>query len=215
VTRACLRVRWDGLLSLDDAFSARYRTLEGQTYGWDCVLAAGAAWFLDNGDGSEQYTGTLRGHGQSTAPLHLVRVDLTSGAVAMSEICGLPGGLVANPPVVDERRRVAVGYDTGNGRMAAFDLDDLTPRWQREQDHGSHLILFADTGELVTNDFDSSRGVEQVVVLDIVTGTELARVDHREPVQSVLFPTPGFDRDVYVCSFTTVSRLAVVPPWLL
>jgi len=205
-----LRVRWDGThLTLDDAFSARYRTLDGQTYGWDCVIAAGAAWFLDNGDGSEQYTGTLRGHGQSTAPLHLVRVDLASGAVALAEICGLPGGLVANPPVVDVERRVAVGYDTGNGRMAAFGIDDLEPRWQRQQNHGSHLVLFAETGELVTNDFDGARGVEQVVVLDVTTGAELARVDTESPVQSVLFPTPGFARDVYVCSFTTVSRVAV------
>ncbi len=209
-----LRVRWDGAtraLVLDDSFTARYRTIDGQTYGWDCVIAAGSAWFLDNGDGSEQYSGTLRDHGLSTAPLHLVRVDLASGAVAMAELCGIPGGLVANPPAVDERRGVAVGYDSGNGRMAAFDVATMSPRWQREQNHGSHLVLFAETGELVTNDFDAARGIDQVVVLDVETGEELARVDTGSPVQSVLFPTPGFGRDVYVCSFTTVSRLAVVP----
>jgi len=50
---------------------------------------------------------------------------------------------------------------------------------------------------------------EYDVVLDVTTGAELARVDTESPVQSVLFPTPGFARDVYVCSFTTVSRVAV------
>ena len=202
-----LRVTWDGHLTLDDDFTARYRTLDGQTYGWDCVIAAGAAWFLDNGDGSERYSGTLRGHGVSTAPLHLVRVDLRTSAVSMVEICGRPGGLIANPPVVDEQRGIAVGYDSGNGKMAAFDLGGLTPRWQREQNHASHLVLFSETGELVTNDFDADRGTDQVVVLDIETGSELARADTGSPVQSVLFPMPGFDRDVYVCSFTTVSRV--------
>jgi hypothetical protein len=205
-----LRVTWTGReLVLDDKFEARYRTLDGQTYGWDCVLAAGAAWFLDDGDGSERYNGALRGQGVSTTPLHLIRVDLASGAVSLTEICGLPGGLVANPPVVDEHRGVAVGYDSGNGRMAAFDIDDLSPRWQREQNHASHLVLFPATGELVTNDFDAVRGTDQVVVLDIESGEELARADTGSPVQSVLFPMPGFDRDVYVCSFTTVSRVAV------
>lgn len=205
-----LRARWDGRnLVLDDAFSARYRTIDGQTYGWDCVLAAGAAWFLDNGDGSERYAGTLRDRGLSSAPLHLVRVDLVSGAVTLAEICGLPGGLVANPPIVDELRRIVVGYDSGNGRLTAFDIDGLTPRWRREQNHASHLVLFASTGELVTNDYDAVRGMDQVVVLDIESGHELARADTQSPVQSVLFPTPGFDRDVYVCSFTTVSRVAV------
>ena len=200
-----LRVRWDGSrLKFDDAFTATYRTIDGQTYGWDCAIAANAAWFLDDGDGSERYTGTLRGNGISTAPLHLVRVDLETSEVTMAEICGLPGGLIANPPVVDEDRSVVVGYDSGNGVLAAFDLDTLAPRWRRDQDHASHLLLYSDTGELVTGDHTD------VVVVDISTGDELARADSGGAVQSVLFPAPGFDRDFYVCSFLAVSRVAVI-----
>jgi hypothetical protein len=199
-----LRVRWDGSrLVLDDAFSARYRTLIGQTYGWDCVLVAGAAWFLDNGDGSEQFNGTLRGHGVSTAPLHLVRVDLGTGDVTLTDTCGLPGGLVANPPIVDEQRRVVVGYDSGNGVVVGFDLDTLEPRWRRTQDHASHMLLYEDSGELVTGDN------ADIVVLDIATGTELARADTGSGIQSVLFPTPGFGRDFYVCSLLTLTRATV------
>jgi hypothetical protein len=199
-----LRARWDGTsLELDEAFTVRYLTLAGQTYGWDCVIAAGAAWFLDDGDGSERFTGTLRGHGVSTAPLHLVRVDLATRVVTMTEICGQPGGLIANPPIVDERRRIAVGYDSGNGALAAFDLDTLAPRWRRDQNHASHLLLYAETGELVTGD-DAD-----VVVLDITTGVELARVDSGSGIQSVLFPSPGFGRDFYLCSLLTVTRVAV------
>ena len=199
-----LRVRWDGRrLALDDAFTAPYRTMAGQTYGWDCVIAAGAAWFLDDGDGSEHYNGTLRGHGVSTAPLHLVRVDLGTGVVTMVEICGRPGGLVANPPVVDEARGVVVGYDSGNGALVGFDLDTLDVRWRRDQDHGSHLLLYAESGELVTGDHADA------VVLDIATGDELARADTGSGIQSVLFPAPGFEHDFYVCTFLTVSRVAV------
>lgn len=197
-----LRVRWTGsALAVDDGFRARYRTLEGQTFGWDCVLAAGAAWFLDDGDGSEAFSGTLRGHGRSTAPLHLVRVDLASGAVTMAEVCGRAGGLVANPPVVDVERGIVVGYDSGNGVVTAFDLDGLAVRWRRDQDHASHLLLFAETGELVTGD------AGDVVVLDVSTGEERARADLGTGMQSVLFPCPGFDGDAYVCSFLGVSRV--------
>ena len=201
-----LRVRWDGTeLHLDEAFTARYRTIEGQTYGWDCVIAAGAAWFLDDGDGTIGFAngGTLRGQGLSTAPLHLVRVDLATSHVTLTEICGRPGGLIANPPVVDEARGVVVGYDSGNGVLAAFDLETLAPRWRRDQDHGSHLVLYEGTGELVTGD-----GVD-VVVLDVTTGRELARADSGAGVQSVLFPTPGFERDVYVCTLLAISRVVV------
>jgi hypothetical protein len=177
--------------------------MEGQTFGWDCVLAAGAAWFLDDGDGSEGYTGTLRGHGLSTAPLHLVRVDLATSRVAMVEVCGLPGGLVANPPVVDEARGVVVGYDSGNGVIAGFDIDSLRPLWRHEQDHGSHALLYEESGELVTGDH------ADVVVLDVATGEELARVDSGLGMQSVLFPMPGSGDDLYQCAFLGISRVTV------
>ena len=122
-TSTLFRVHWrDRRLTLDGGFAARYRTLPGQTYGWDAVLALGAAWFLDNGEGSERYVGTFRGQGISAAPLHLVRVDLGTGAVSLTEICGLPNGVVANPPVVDTTRRIVVGFDSGNGVLAAFDI---------------------------------------------------------------------------------------------
>ena len=207
------RVGWDGrALTLDDGFRARYRTVDGQTYGWDAVIDAGAAWFLDNGDGSERYAGTCRGQGVSRAPLHLVRVDLATGAVELAEICGKPLGVVANPPVIDPERKIAVGYDSGNGVLAGFSFarGGLEPAWTREQDHACHPLRFPDTGELVTGDHDRERMADQVVVLDIETGLELARADTGSPVQSVLFPCPGFDRDLYVCSFTTLSRIRVV-----
>jgi hypothetical protein len=211
------RVGWDGTaLALDDGFAARYRTLDGQTYGWDAVIDAGAAWFLDNGDGSERYAGTFRGQGISHAPLHLVRVDLETSAVALTEICGAPDGVIANPPAIDPQRRIAVGYDSGNGVLAAFSFaDDLAgdsaiePLWTRPQDHACHPLRFPDTGELVTGDYDAERMMDQVVVLDVETGSEIARADTGSPVQSVLFPCAGFDRDLYLCSFTTLTHVRV------
>jgi hypothetical protein len=207
-----LRVRWDDGLRPDGSFRARYRTMDGQTYGWDCVIALGAAWFLDDGDGTDRYSGTLHGHGRSTAPLHLIRVDLTSGSVSNADVGSEPGGLVANPPVIDAERSIAVGYDSGTGVMAAFDIaadGSLLPRWQRIQEHGGHLVLYPATGELVTGHYDLERSSDQVVILDIETGAEVARADTGSPVQSVLFPAAGFGREVYLCTFTTVSRVSV------
>ena len=124
--------------------------------------------------------------------------------VRLTEVCGLLGGLVANPPLVDEQRRLAVAYDSGNGVVACFDADTLELRWRREQDHASHLLLYAASGELVTGDGND------VVVLDISSGSELARVDPGHGIQSVLFPCPGTGRDFDVTSFMGVSRIEVV-----
>ncbi len=207
------RVQWTGTeLTVDDAFTARYRTVEGQTYGWDAVITAGAAWFLDNGAGSEGYAGNFLGRGISEAPLHLVRVDLDSGAVTLTEICGLPLGIVANPPAIDASRNIAVGYDSANGVLAAFTIGPdgaCTPLWDRQQNHACHPIVYPDTGELVTADYDAERMMDQIVVLDIETGTERGRVDTGSPLQSVVFLAPGFDRDLYYCAFPTVSRISV------
>ncbi|HYD11176.1 MAG TPA: hypothetical protein VEA78_13830 [Acidimicrobiales bacterium] len=200
-----LRVRWDGTrLTGDDAFRARYRIHDGQTFGWDCVLTDDHAWFLDDGDGGERFDGTLRGKGLSTSPLHLVRVDLRTADVAMVEISGIAtGGLVTNPPVVDVERNVVVGYDSGNGVLAGFDADTLERRWSREQDHASHLLLYEGSGELVTGDH------ADVVLLDVRTGAELARADTGLGMQSVLFPAPG-DDCCYVCTFVGIARISPV-----
>lgn len=210
-TESLLRATWDGTeLVVDDDYRPRYLLHRGQTYGWDAVLALGWAWFLDDGFGSERYAGTFRGQGVNECPLHLVQVHLGTGEVMTTEICGRPGGVVANPPIVDVDRRIVVGFDSGNGVMVAFDIaadGTLAERWRRDQDHGCHMILFPDTGELLTADHHAEVMSEDLVVLDVETGEERVRVASGSPVQSVLFPAVGFDRDVYHCSFAGVARL--------
>ena len=207
------RLRWNGReLHLDSGYRALYRTLPGQTYGWDPVLENGAAWFHDNGKGTERFTGSLRGLGVSRVPSSLVHIHLMTGEVALTEICGLEGGVVANPPVIDPVRRVAVAYDSGNGVVTGFRIDQrgVTGRlWSREINHAAHPLRYP-SGELVLCDYDLDRRMEQVLVLDIETGEELARVDTGSPIQSVLFPCPGFGRDFYLVSFSTVTRCEVV-----
>lgn len=147
-----------------------------------------------------------------------MRVGLDSGAVDRAVVCDEPGGLIANPPVVDSARGVAVGYDSGHGVLAGFGTADLSPRWRREQDHTCHLLLYEGSGELVTHDHDAARQCDQIVVLDVVSGEELARADTGSPLQSVLFPAPAggaaepgagaVSGAVYSCSFAGVARLA-------
>jgi hypothetical protein len=85
----------------------------------------------------------------------------------------------------------------------------LAPRWQRRQDHASHPLLFADTGVLVTADHDGERMADQVVLLDIETGDELARADTGSPLQSVVFPAVGWHDDLYLTSMSTLTRVSL------
>jgi hypothetical protein len=205
-------VRWDGESLHSDGWRAEYRQLQGQTYGWDVVIADTDAWFLDNGESTHKFAGTLRGVGTATAPLHLVRVNLASGRVSLNEICGLAGGVVANPPLVDEQRQMVVGFDSGNGVLAGFSYDEKRVHkvWSVEQNHGSHMLLYPESGEFVSAHYDQERGVEQVVVRDISTGREIARADTGSPIQSVVFPACGTRRDFYWCSMLSLNRVTVV-----
>ncbi len=207
-----IRVFWrNETLIVDTTFNARYRTLEGQTFGWDAVITDEDAWFLDNGEGTQLFMGSFRGVGISSAPLHLVRVNKKTAQVTLTEICGLPDGIIANPPVVDTQRQIVVGFDSGNGVISGFDYDEdsVTPRWSRQQNHASHMLSSPEAGQIVTADHRPDLGCEQVVILDITTGDEVARVSTTSPIQSAVFPAIGPKGDIYWCSMSTITRISV------
>ena len=115
----------------------------------------------------------------------------------------------------------------------------LRPLWRRELSHAGHMIHYAESGELVLHDYRgpalartgiaravanrSSRpanspairralargSADEVIVVDIETGVERARARVPTMFQSVLFPAPGFGRDLYWCTFSTLARLEV------
>jgi hypothetical protein len=205
------RYRYErGRLSRDEDWAHTYRTLPDgeQSYGWDPVIADGSAWFMDNGE--NQFRGSLPGTGTATGPLHLIRVSLEDASVAsMFSPFDLPSGTIVNPPLVDPTRRIAVAYDSGNGRIAGFRYGSgaFERAWEHAFNASNHFLLYPDTGEIVVNDFRD--GSEHVVVLDIETGAERGRAATGSPMQSVVFQSPGWARDVYTCTFTTLSHTFV------
>lgn len=205
------RYRWDGrCLTRDEAWSFRYRTRPDaeQSYGWDPVLAGGNAWFMDNGEGN--FSTSFLGGGVATGPLHLVRVSLDDARDAeLLTPFDLPRGTISNPPPYDAERRIAVAFDSGNARLAAFRFDGpgrFVRLWEHAMGASNHFLLYTESGEVVVNDFEESAG-EHVAVLDVETGAVRGRVAIGSPVQSVVFQAPGFARDVYTCTFATVARV--------
>ncbi len=204
--------------------SSTYLQYEGQTYGWDPVVTPDAVWFLDNGAGSEDMAGTgnfvgLHTDDPNASPLHLVQLSVPGQSPAANaawppnfrNVCGRPGGVIANPPLIDVDRDIVVGFDSGHCTLAAWRISEgvgSNPMWSHSQAHGSHLLLWAAEGVLVSGHFDVATGVDSVVFRDIETGAELDRATTGSPVQSVLFPCPGWHQDVYTVSFTGVTRIA-------
>lgn len=207
------RLRWDptsGGLRLDDEWHHRYLQDDG-SYAWDPCLAGGSMWVMDGGADSRRFTGTFRGCGTAEAPSRIIRVATDDpGDNEAVEISGLPYGFQCNVMLYSPVHDTAVAFDAGNGVVAAFRSgpDGLTPRWRTQMGHAAHLLLWEDTGELVLGDHDVERG-DDVVIVDITTGEVRARTATGCPMQTALFPCPGWERDFYHTTMAGIWRATV------
>lgn len=205
------RLVWDGdKLIRSPLTDVVYVSEEGQGYGWDAVVTNDHVWFLDNGAGSEKYAGSLLGCGLSSTGQKLIQVSRATGQVFSLQVNEEPRSIVANPPAIDVNRNIAIGYDSAHGVVQAFDFSEgeNKPIWRTSINHAMHPILASNSGVVMLNDFDVELQRDYVVFLYVTTGEPLHRIETQSPLQSVLFAAGGFKNDVYVCSFSHVTRIA-------
>jgi len=212
--RSVFRYQWNEetqRLVADPDWHFDYIGATTQTHGWDVVLDGHNAWFMDNG--RHRYFTTMVGAGVSRTANRLVRVALQdSGDHSLLEVSGLAGGSITNPPLVDRQRQIVLGYDSANRVLQAWRIlpgtGALEPLWKKHPFAcASHMLLYPDSGEVVTNDY--RRLGEEVVVLDITTGQERARVRVGGLTQGVVFPSTGWERDFYWSSMGRLARVYV------
>lgn len=214
--RSVYRYHWrDDIQSLvrDEAWHHDYVAGTTQTYGWDAVIDGHHAWFMDNG--RHNYQVRMIGSGLNPTPNRLIRVALDNSQDPQAwEVSGLSHGSITNPPLVDLKTNTVIAYDSANRVLRAWRLKEahgltaLEPLWQKSGfGCASHMIVYPGSGELVVNDY--RRWGEEVVVLDLLTGTEKARARSGGLTQGVVFPSVGWQRDLYWCSMGRLARIYV------
>jgi hypothetical protein len=208
--RSIFRYRWTGeTLARDPGWRFNYVGQTPQSHGWDVVLDGAQAWFMDNG--RHRYRTSMIGRGVVPTPNRLVRVSLADSADHEAvDISGIAGGSVTNPPLVDPVRKIVVGFDSANRVLAAWRFGErLNPLWRKDRiGAASHMLLDPGLGQIVINDY-APRSGEAVVVLDIETGAERARAMVGGLMQGVVFPSIGWDHDIYWCSMTKLARVSI------
>jgi hypothetical protein len=234
-----VRLQWDGLrLERDASWDAPY-LVPGNSYGWDPVVAGGQLWFMDNGAHDFVTTMRGAGVSPGPVHLVRMPLDAPGELERVEICGAARGAVTDPPLYDATRRiAVAYDSANGIVQAFRFD-ERLTPLWRRELSHAAHMILFPDTGELVLHDFHgpavmrtrAGRAVsrrttavlrhralrrlatrssrDEVVVVDIETGDERGRAAVPSLMQSVVFPAPGFERDLYWCTMTTLARVVV------
>lgn len=219
--QSVFRYHWDthaNTLVLDDSWRYDYIGGSRQTYGWDAVIDGKHMWFMDNG--KHTYFIKMIGNGVQQTPNNLIRVSLSDASDTQKiPISGVDGGSVTNPPAIDVHRRIVVAFDSANRFLTAWRFDDgesgdsgggvtLRLLWQKTSfGCASHMILYADSGEIVVNDYCNFG--EEVVVLNVETGAELGRKRIGGICQGVVFPSAGFGRDFYWTTFNRLARVFV------
>jgi len=216
-----LWVEPDGLL-LDADWQPEYRTADGaQGLAWDTCLSGGHAWFHDNGDlvsvrtifdhhpnGRLTHELMARMSWQQATPWsgaqRLVAADLATGAVRSVAPFGTAGGGVMAPPVHVAGAHVTVCWDSVNGGMAGVDADTFEVRWRNDVRPTMQPVVYADSGELVINDFSDR---DELVVVDAADGTVVSRVDVQSPLANGMFLTAGDAHDVWYTSTLATSRV--------
>ena len=226
-------------ITRDESWQFRYHGGIGHSYGWDPVISGGHVWFLDNGAHDYVSTMRGAGLASGPVRLIRVSCADCSDVEAVEVSGAARGAVTNPPLYDAARRiAVAYDSGNGVVQAFRFD-GQLRTLWQARLDHAAHMLLFQETGELVLHHHRGPRlartlwgrrlgraasglaqsssvrqtmakqACDEVVVLDIETGQELARCAVPSMFQSVLFPAPGFERDLYWCTFP-LARLQVV-----
>lgn len=212
--RSIFRYQWSDSaqrLERDPDWRFDYIGSTQQTYGWDVVLDGQHAWFMDNG--KHRYFTKMVGAGVNPTPNRLIRVSMSDATDhEILPVCGLSGGSITNPPLYARQRHVVVGYDSANCVLQAWRFDPgtraMTSLWRKTPfGCASHMIHYPDTGELVINDY--RKHGEEVVVLNVESGLEIARVRSGGLNQGVVFPSVGWSRDFYWSSMGRLARVFV------
>ena len=237
--QSVFRLHWDGTALQRDADWGAPYVRPGQSYGWDPVIAGGQLWFMDNGAHDFVTTMQGAGIAPGPVHLIRMSLTDRDDIERAEVCGAAHGTVTDPPLYDAARRiAIAYDSGNGVVQAFRFD-GRLEPLWRRELAHAAHMIANPETGELVMHDFrgpaigrtrvgrvllrrtaflmrstaarrlGARASRDEVVVLDIETGAELARAAVPTLMQSVVFPAPGFGRDLYWVTMTTLARLVV------
>ncbi len=232
------RYRWsDGRLECD--LRLRYVESDRQSYGWDPVVEGGHLWLLDNGAHDYAVTMLGAGVAPGPVHLIRISLDAPADRESVEICGAAHGAVTDPPLYDPDRRIAIGYDSANAVLAAFRFTDRLEPLWRRRLAHAAHMIRYPDTGELVVHDWvgphvartRGARAISQragglarspqfraalsrsagddVVVLDIESGVERGRTRVPSMFQSVLFPAPGWNRDLYWCTFSTLARIEV------
>lgn len=203
-------------LELDSNWSASYRIPgEDQSFAWCNCVGDDSVWFMDMGD-NEFSKSLMTAYPVGTEPLDLpeklypyrspVRLHRVStndpSSVDSINLFDVPYGWQAASPLYAPEKRIAMGFDTANGKVGAWKYHgpgNFSHLWTKDIKNSNQPLYYPDTGEVIVDDVLADFTVDSVI-LDIETGEEKGRVSTGTMTTACMAPSPGLGRDYYAGS---------------
>ena len=130
------------------------------------------------------------------------------------ELFGTAGGGVIAPPVHVPEANVAVAWDSINGGLAGIDTSgpELRPMWHLDVRPSIQPVVFPESGELAITDLTdltdlTDAGTDDIVVVDVITGALLDRVDTGSRIGNGMFLSPDDGRGLFYYTTLTVAHI--------
>ena len=138
----------------------------------------------------------------------LIKIDTISGRFDSLKPFEDHGGGIIAPPVNIPEANICVAWDSINGGIAGISYNDnkFEKNWEINIRPTMQPIYFEQSNELVINHFDDKS--DYLVVIDVLEGKILSKVNLRTPMANGMFLTPGFNNDVLYCSTLAISKVS-------
>ena len=206
---------WNPLYRYDD---------KKQGLAWDGCISDDSIWFMDNGDietvrtiFSENPNGRFESFPQTLdwrlpAPwegkVRLLRFNIKTGEKYSYEPFSQQKGGIIAPPLNISKHKLCIVWDSINGGIAGISYNDnkFEKNWEINIRPTMQPIYFEQSNELVINHFDDKS--DYLVVIDVLEGKILSKVNLRTPMANGMFLTPGFNNDVLYCSTLAISKVS-------
>ena len=195
-----------------------------QGLAWDGCISDGSIWFMDNGDietvrsiFSKKPNGRFETFPRTLdwrlptpweGRQRLLKFNIeTSELQSFEPFSNKKGGIIA-PPLNIDKHKLCIAWDSVNGGIAgvSYKNNKFEKKWELSIRPTMQPLYFEKTNELVINHYNDKS--DHLVVIDVLKGEILSKVDLETPMANGMFLTPGFNNDVYYCSTLAFAKVS-------
>lgn len=185
-----------GTLTLDSTWSFDYISkLADSSWGNAPTFLGNDLFMMNNSEPDQRYV--------VTDPIYIIRVNLddASNYKIFQPFPGTTNGYSLSKMPADPSSNIVFPLDTNNGKFGAFrylpSIDEFQQLWVKDLNVSGIFAGSSVSGHIYVNGFNATTSIDDFIVLDILTGEELDRINTPNQSETYSQFAIGFRNRVY------------------